>query len=43
MPKVFSKDTQINVVEYGEHSCFKQDMRTMKMAVLSFFKGLLAR
>jgi len=43
MPKIFSKDAQINVVEYGEHACMTRDVQNMKAAVMAFFKGLFSK
>lgn len=43
MPKIFSKDAKINVVEYGEHACLMKEIENMKAVAQSFFKGIFSK
>ena len=43
MPKIFSKDAKITVVEYGEHACLTKEFETMKASMLCFLKSVLSK
>lgn len=43
MPKIFTKDAKVNVIEYGDQVCMKKEMQCTMQSISSFFRKIFKR